>query len=165
MDAVDIVAPLAAWSPWVSLADAAQTAPKLPGVYLARRGATGPLLYVGHAGERAASQPGLHGRLGIYARGRGAVSGLGEAALDHALADPIFIRQRLHLLEQGYEERAKAWARAALAWANVHIAWTTTPDKAGAIALEARALQALEAHELWNRLRPARQTPEQPPVG
>jgi hypothetical protein len=154
MDALELVAPLARWSQWGSLADAALRAPTTPGVYLARSGASGPLLYVGHAGERAASQPGLRGRLGVYARGRGAVSGLGEAALDRALAEPIFVRQRLAHLEQGHEERAKDWARAALAWANVHVCWAVTADKASAKALEDQVLRALEDQELWNRLRP-----------
>ena len=154
MDPIELVTPLATWSAWGALGDEARKAPPLPGVYLARSGATGPLLYVGHAGERAASQPGLRGRLGVYARGRGAVSGLGEAALDRALADPTFVRQRLHYIEQGLSERAKDWARAALAWTNVHVSWTVTEDKASAKALEERILIALDKHELWNRLRP-----------
>jgi hypothetical protein len=154
VDALKLVTPLADWSPWGALGDEARKAPPLPGVYLARSGAVGPLLYVGHAGERAASQPGLRGRLGVYARGRGAVSGLGEAALDRALADPIFVRQRLHYLEQGRSERARDWARAALAWTNVHVSWTVTEDKISAKALEERILIALDEHDLWNRLRP-----------
>ena len=154
MDPLELVTPLATWSPWGALADEARKAPPAPGVYLARSGPAGPLLYVGHAGERAASQPGLRGRLGVYARGRGAVSGLGEAAMDRALADPTFVRQRLHYLDQGLSELTKDWARAALAWGNVHVSWTVTPDKASAKALEERILIALEEHELWNRLRP-----------
>jgi len=147
--------PMADWSPWASLAQAALDAPARPGVYLARRGASGELLYVGHAGERARSQPGLRGRLGVYARGKGAVSGLGEAALDRALADPAFIRQRLHLLEIGHVERTKDWARAALAWANVHVCWTEKPTKADAASFEDELLLRLDAHALWNRKRPS----------
>lgn len=49
---------------------------------------THEIVYVGMAGERAASgtPQGLHGRLTAYQRGRGAVSGFGEAALDRALS-------------------------------------------------------------------------------
>lgn len=38
---------LASWSPWVPLG-AAQV-PQLPGVYIAKQGATGPMVYVGMA--------------------------------------------------------------------------------------------------------------------
>ncbi|WP_299959121.1 hypothetical protein [uncultured Modestobacter sp.] len=153
-DAIDVVWPRADWSSWESLAQAALMAPPRPGVYLGRRGATGELLYVGHAGERVHSQPGLRGRLGVYARGRGAVSGLGEAALDRALADPAFVRQRLHWLETGRAERTKDWARAALSWANVHVCWVERATKAEAAAFEDELLGLLEAHVLWNRKRP-----------
>jgi len=129
-------------------------APPRPGVYLARRGATGELLYVGHAGELAHSQPGLRGRLEVYARGRGADSWLGEAALGRALADPAFVRQRLHLLETGRQERAKDWAQAALAWANVHVCWVERASKAEAVTFEDQLLGLLAAHDLWNRKRP-----------
>ncbi len=156
MGALALVVQEADWSPWTPLTEAAQAAPQTPGVYLARGGLDGLLLYVGHAGERAASQPGLRGRLGVYARGKGAVSGLGEAALDRALADPAFVRQRLELLESGTPERAKDWARAALVWADVHVCWTPRHTKAEAIAREARLPTLLDEHDLWNRARPGR---------
>jgi hypothetical protein len=149
-----VVLPLAEWSVWTPFSEAARTAPTAPGVYLARSRADGPLVYVGHAGERSASQPGVRGRLGIYARGKGAVSGLGEAVLDRALADSSFVRSRLSLVESGTGGRAKDWAMAAFVWADIHLAWTITADKASARALEDTLLDALRAHELWNRLRP-----------
>jgi hypothetical protein len=43
---------LAAWSPWLPFAQAAADSPRVPGVYLARRGKLGELVYVGMAGER-----------------------------------------------------------------------------------------------------------------
>jgi hypothetical protein len=57
---------------------------RLPGVYLARQGDHDDLVYVGMAGERRGQ--GIKGRLIVYSRGKAAVSGLGEAALDRALA-------------------------------------------------------------------------------
>lgn len=50
-----------------------------PGAYMARTGETGPLVYMGMAGERRGR--GVRGRLETYQRGKGAVSGLGEACL------------------------------------------------------------------------------------
>ena len=67
--------------------------PRLPGVYLAREGATGELVYVGMAGERRGQ--GIRERLTIYARGKALASGLGEAVFDRALADPEWLRDRL----------------------------------------------------------------------
>lgn len=75
---------LASWSEWVPLADA--EVPQMPGVYLAKRGAAGPLVYVGTAGERQGE--GLRGRLRRYTSGKALASGLGEAVFDLALADP-----------------------------------------------------------------------------
>lgn len=43
---------LATWSAWVPLAVVRVEAPRLPGVYMAREGATGRIIYVGMAGER-----------------------------------------------------------------------------------------------------------------
>jgi hypothetical protein len=61
-DAVDA---LADWCPWMSLGDALAEAPRLPGVYLAREGEVGSIVYVGMAGERnGGNRPqGLRGRL------------------------------------------------------------------------------------------------------
>lgn len=78
---------VADWSPWLSLDEAVKVAPRLPGVYLARQGEMGPIVYAGMAGER--SGQGIRGRLRAYASGKGLVSGLGEAVLDRALADRL----------------------------------------------------------------------------
>lgn len=74
------------WSRWIPISEAVQSAPTVPGVYMARLGPAGSVVYVGMAGERRGK--GLRGRLGAYVRGKGLVSGLGEAVMDRALADP-----------------------------------------------------------------------------
>lgn len=147
----DQLGTVASWSAWVPFAVAVRTAPRLPGVYLARRAASGPLVYVGMAGERRGA--GIRSRLSIYDRGRAAVSGLGEAALDRALADPGWLRQRLAEVEAGQTRRAVVWAQEAIRWADLHISWTTTVDRAAAMALERSILQLLVDQVLWNRLR------------
>lgn len=151
MQADDIIAPLAAWSPWLPFNDAALRAPRLPGVYLAREGAGGELAYVGMAGERRGQ--GLRGRLTVYRRGKAAVSGLGEAVLDRALADPAFVRAHLDELLAGRPKRAAAWAQDALRHADLHIRWAVTPDRPMAAVLERAVLDALAASPLWNRAR------------
>jgi hypothetical protein len=90
-----VVETMADWSPWVPFDIGAITAPRLPGVYMAREGPDGPIVYVGMAGERAGSgkPKGLWGRLGVYGSGKGMVSELGEAASDRALADPDWRRE------------------------------------------------------------------------
>lgn len=90
----------------------------------------------------------------MYARGRGAVSGLWEAALDRALADSLFVRQRAVSAREWQAERAKDWARAALAWANVRACCTERSTKADAIVLEDELVALLEAHDLGTRKRP-----------
>ena len=59
---------LADWASWTPFGDALATAPRLPGVYLAREGARGALVYVGMAGERRGQ--GIRGRLAIYTSGK-----------------------------------------------------------------------------------------------
>jgi hypothetical protein len=142
---------LAAWSPWVALAEAVALAPLVPGVYLAREGESGPTVYVGMAGERRGR--GIRGRLTVYSRGRGAVSGLGEAAMDRALADPEWVAERLVAIEEGRPERSKVWAQRALVRADLHLRWSTTADRDSAVALERAALDVLRDDVLWNRLR------------
>jgi hypothetical protein len=147
---------LGEWSEWVPFADALAKAPKLPGVYMLRDSYGGPILYVGMAGERRGSRDrpqGLRGRLTIYSRGRGLVSGLGEAAMDRALADPDWIRERLAEVERGEPMRAKEWGKAALLRAGLQVRWMTTADKATALVLERACLDALADAELWNCLR------------
>lgn len=50
---------------------------------------------------------GLRGRLTVYGRRRGAVSGFGEAALDRALADPDWIAAQLEALRTSGAKRTK----------------------------------------------------------
>lgn len=77
MDDLARVDDLAMWSPWVALSEAATAAPQLPGLYMAREGDIGPVVYVGMAGKRRGQ--GIRGLLHVYSRGKGLVSGLGEA--------------------------------------------------------------------------------------
>ncbi|MFC5803992.1 hypothetical protein [Streptomyces formicae] len=140
---------LAGWSAWVPLAAAAEV-PRLPGVYLARRGPGGPLVYVGMAGERGGS--GLCGRLRRYTSGKALASGLGEAVFDRALADPAWLRERLAEVEGGSPMRATGWGKAALAWADIHVCWAVTESGEAAAALEKQVL-ASKTEEWWNRAR------------
>lgn len=142
---------LATWSPWAPIATATPTDPLTPGVCMARHGATGPTVYVGLAGERRGT--GLSGRLTIYTRGRGMVSGLGEAALDRALADPTWLRERLAEVDAGEPQRAKMWGADAITHADLHLRWAQVPDRAAAVPLERQVLDALHQLPLWNRLR------------
>lgn len=142
---------LAAWSAWVPFERAVIEAPTSPGVYLAREGANGAIVYVGMAGERRGS--GIRGRLTAYASGRGLVSGLGEAVLDRALADPDWVRDRLDEVQQGRPARAKVWARMAIDRASLHMRWAEALDPHAARDLELAVLGALTGVPLWNRLR------------
>lgn len=151
MPADAAISSLAAWSPWLPFDDAAISAPRLPGVYLAQEGTDGGLVYVGMAGERRGQ--GLRGRLMVYRRGKAAVSGLGEAVLDRALADPAFVQEHLEDLIAGQSKRAAAWAQDALRRADLHIRWVVTADRPAAAALERAVLDALAASPLWNRAR------------
>ena len=144
------IAHLADWSPWLPFDDAATAAPRVPGVYLARQ-ADGDLVYVGMAGERRGQ--GVRGRLTVYRRGKGAVSGLGEAVLDRALADTVFVQRHLDELSEGKPKRAAVWAQNALRWAGLQVCWATTADRPAAKALERSVLDALVEAVLWNRAR------------
>lgn len=73
--ALEIVHRLADWSDWAPFSAAHELAPLVPGVYLAREGADGELVYVGMAYERHGK--GIRGRLTVYARGKALASGLG----------------------------------------------------------------------------------------
>jgi hypothetical protein len=138
------------WSAWCPLSHAAQVSTKSPGVYLARVG--GDIVYVGMAGERRGQ--GVRGRLTVYARGRGAVSGLGEAVLDRALADPDWVGQRLDQLRSDGPTRAKGWAAAAFDRWPLDVAWTATDSGKAAEDLERQVLIELADTALWNRARP-----------
>lgn len=143
---------LADWSPWVSFADPDTMPPTLPGVYLFRLPLSREIVYVGMGGERAGSgrPQGLRGRLSVYRRGKGAVSGFGEAALDRALADPTFVEDQLRMLKRDGPRRAKDLARDAIAWVAPGVCWATTTDATSARALE-RRVEAVLGHSLWNR--------------
>jgi hypothetical protein len=139
--ATPAVAALALWSPWHPLVAAVTLAPLQPGVYLARQGFAGPVVYVGMAGERRGQ--GIRGRLKIYSSGKGLASGLGEAVFDRALADADWLRERLTEVEAETPRRAKDWGKAALAWADVQVCWTTTTGRVSALLLETAVLRAL----------------------
>jgi hypothetical protein len=144
---------MADWSPWVPFEDALASAPLLPGVYMARQRVGKPIVYVGMAGERAAGgrPKGLRGRLGAYITGKGLVSGLGEAAMDRALADPDWLRERLVEAERGHPMRATEWGRAALGRAGLEVRWATTATAEAARNLEKRVDGVLDESGLWNR--------------
>lgn len=120
-------------------------------MYQARLGADGALVYVGMAGERRGQ--GVRGRLMVYHRGRGAVSGLGETALDRALGDVAWLRGRLKQVEAGAQFRTRDWATAALERVDLHVRWAVTVDGVAARRLERAVLDELARAELWNRLR------------
>lgn len=152
-DALARIEELADWSPWVAFADALDHAPRLPGVYLAREGTGGPIVYVGMAGERAGSgtPQGIRGRLRVYASGKAITSGLGEAVADRAFADPAWLRERLAEVERGEPKRAVEWGRATFGRADLQVRWATTPDRTAAAALESDIGIVLAAAGLWNR--------------
>lgn len=155
-DPDDPTAHLADWSEWTPLVDALEVAPREPGVYMAREGAEGPIVYVGSAGPRAGRNgdkkpQGIRGRLRVYTTGRALTSGLGEALADRALADAAFVRQRLAEVEAGNPKRARDWGRDTVTRANLYLRWTTTPDKRTAEALEASCGALLQTSGLWNR--------------
>jgi hypothetical protein len=147
---------LAEWSPWMPFSEARSAAPRQPGVYLAREGLDGPIVYVGMAGERRGQ--GIRGRLNVYGSGKAVVSGLGEAVMDRALADVHWLRERLADVEQGRPLRAKAWGQAAFARAKLHVCWAITGDRRSAFELERAVLLALDGGDLWNRAHPASST-------
>ncbi|MFE3379331.1 hypothetical protein [Streptomyces anulatus] len=138
---------MAPWTEWVPLISA--DPPPSPGVYLARQGAGGPVVYVG-VGAGARKGGGLRGRLGRYTSGKALASGLGEAIFDRALADRDWLRKRLAEVESGRPMRAAQWGRAALMWADLHVCWALTEDRDEALALERRVL-AVQGIGWWNR--------------
>jgi len=163
-DAYAAVGALAAWSDWAPFASAAPTAPLTPGVYQLRT-PDGVIVYIGMAGERRGQ--GLRGRLSIYRRGKGAVSGFGEAALDRALADASFVEEHLVAVRAGNPARTAAWAQDAIERLNVEIRWAESANMADALVLERAAVALLVSHSIWNRVasrvsvpRTAGQSPE-----
>ncbi len=150
-DAFAGVDALGPWSEWMPLAEACALAPLLPGVYLARSGRDGSVIYVGHAGERRVSGLGIRGRLSAYRSGKGLVSGLGEAAFDRALADPAWLSERAAEVESGNARRAKEWGKEAIVRADLQVRWLVSNDKAEALALERKCQCLLAGTGLWNR--------------
>lgn len=140
---------LAVWSDWASFATAAPVAPLTPGVYQMRT-RDGVIVYVGMAGERRGQ--GLRGRLSIYRRGRGPVSGFGEAALDRALGNAAFIEEHLAGVRAGQPVRASVWAQDAIRWLDVEIRWAECATQDTALALESAAVEMLKNHSIWNRV-------------
>lgn len=141
---------MADWTPWVPFSDARLSIPRMPGVYIARV-AGGDIVYVGMAAERRGN--GMRGRLAIYATGKGGTSGLGEGALDLALADPNWMKERLSDAERGQPLRAKELAKAAVERANLELCWTTAADGPAANELELRVIRSFSGQFLWNRRR------------
>lgn len=148
-DAYFAVDGLVAWSSWEPFETAALTAPLTPGVYQMRT-RDGAIVYVGMAGERRGQ--GLRGRLSIYRRGKGAVSGFGEAALDRALADAGFIESHVDAVREGRPARASVWAQDAIRWLDVEIRWATCATQAEALELEDAAVGILTPYGIWNRV-------------
>ncbi len=140
------------WSNWVPFAEAVAQAPRTPGVYMAREGQSGAVIYIGMAGERRGSgtPKGIQGRLNVYATGKGIAGGLGEAVFDRALADPDWLRARLHELETVGPLRAKHWGVEAFLRADLQVRWTKTADRASAAALEDRLVREAGG-TLWNK--------------
>jgi hypothetical protein len=138
------------WAPWQLFEEAVRIAPREPGVYVARERSTRQIVYIGMAGERRGQ--GIRGRLRIYLTGKAAVSGLGEAALDRALADPVWLDHMIQRTRSEGPLRAKQWAQAALTRADLELTWTVRPDGASAEVVE-RRLIAAATHHLWNRRR------------
>lgn len=138
------------WSEWVPFHLALQLAPLSPGVYMFRTAdepEAGPV-YIGMAGERKGK--GVRGRLSIYASGRGATSGLGEHAMDRALADPVWLQARLDEALAGRPMRATMAARSAIDHARLEVRWQTVSTRPEALALEAQLI-ATWTGRLWNR--------------
>ncbi len=145
---------MANWSAWLRFEVAIATAPRLPGVYMARQGPGGAVVRRHARGTGRQRHPqGTTGRLGVYASGKGIVSGLGEAASDRALADPEWRRERLAEVELGDPMRATEWGRAAIARAGLYIRWAMTPSGKEARELEGRVTIALGGTGLWSRSR------------
>jgi hypothetical protein len=142
------------WSGWVPIEKSLQLAPREPGVYMARTGRHGPVIYVGMAGERSGkgtkTPQGLRGRLSAYLTGQGLGGGLLGRSFDRALRDPAWLRQRIADLEAGNQARAKDWGIAALVPHHLYVRWMECIDKKHALELERNCLNLLKDAGLWN---------------
>lgn len=147
--AYSIVDNLADWSEWQPFSTAAPSAPLKPGVYQMRL-RDGRVVYVGMAGERRGR--GIRGRLSVYRRGKGAVSGFGEAALDRALADVDFVEEHLARVRAGQPARTAVWAQDAIQWLDVEVRWAECDTEKAASVLESAVIELLLVHGIWNRV-------------
>jgi hypothetical protein len=77
---------LAEWSPWMPFSEARAAAPRQPGVYLAREGLDGPIVYAGMAGERRGQ--------GIWLGSNKIAVDLAAAAVDVATGQLTGIREK-----------------------------------------------------------------------
>lgn len=149
-DPQGIVATLGDWSSWEDFTpETVRLSPTSPGVYMFRQGER--LVYVGRAGER--SGRGLRGRLTIYVLGRAPHSGLGSLALERALQDALWLRERLQEVEAGHMLTVQAWSRLAVERAGLQVCWSTTSTAEAGVALERMVLDTLRDEDLWNRAR------------
>lgn len=148
--AYDEVAGVAAWSPWLSLGEAVAAAPRRPGVYLLRDPTDQVVRYAGRAGDRAGGgrPQGLHGRLAAYLSGHEGVSGFAEAALDRALADPAWVRERS--ADPRTARRTRRWAAAAVLRLAPDVSWAPCGEAADARLLETEVVALLRPFGLWN---------------
>jgi hypothetical protein len=140
---------LAEWSAWAPLAEALPEAPRSPGVLLLLEHGPRIVRHVGHAGERAGggSPQGLYGALRALVTGHASLTGFAEAALDRALADPDWVRDRLAEPPQ----RTRRWAAAAVRRLELDVAWSTCADADEARWLAGRVTELLRPHGLWTR--------------
>jgi hypothetical protein len=79
-----------------------------------------------------------------------AISGLGDAALDRALAEQSWLQDMVERTRVDGPLRATEWAKAALARADLELRWTITSDRSSAVIAERRLIAEAE-HRLWNR--------------
>lgn len=146
--AFDAVGKLGPWSRWTPIEKSREVAPRQPGVYMARTGRDGPVIYVGMAGERSGrgtKRPqGINGRLSAYLSGQSLGGGLLGQSFDRALRDPTWLRERIADLETGKPARAKDWGKAALVPHNLHVRWKVCKDTASARDLERQCLNLLK---------------------
>ena len=124
---------LGPWSAWTPIEKSREAAPRKPGVYMARTGRHGPVIYVGMAGERSGrgtkTPQGINGRLSAYLTGQGLGGGLLGRSFELALSNPAWLRARIADLEAGKRPRAKDWGKAALVPHNLYVRWARSLDR------------------------------------
>ena len=141
------LAGLADWTPWMILDEAVEDAPKLPGVFLARRGKDGPII---HLEDIVDETKGLRARFSNYAGRKGMTYGLGLLVINDALNDPAFLRKQLGKVEAGGYRRLHDWSRAAFDHQRIMVCWATTRSGAAAEELAVRCREVLPDHDLWH---------------